>query len=107
MEPVFPSVSFPSWTTIATGLYPESHGITGNHMYDPEAGARVFSLDLVGTEWDETADPHWWSGHVPVWASAAAEGLNVSSYLWSRFAMTGNPGLIALCSDYERSRNVI
>uniref|UniRef100_A0A1A8FD97 Ectonucleotide pyrophosphatase/phosphodiesterase 2 n=1 Tax=Nothobranchius korthausae TaxID=1143690 RepID=A0A1A8FD97_9TELE len=35
MRPVYPSKTFPNLYSLATGLYPESHGIVGNSMYDP------------------------------------------------------------------------
>ena len=34
--PVFPSLTFPSFYSIATGMYPEHHGIVGNRIYDPD-----------------------------------------------------------------------
>ena len=40
VQPILPSLSWPSWTTIVTGLYPEDHQITGNHMQDPQTGER-------------------------------------------------------------------
>jgi arylsulfatase A-like enzyme len=36
---VFPSYSFPSWTSLVTGVYPGLHGITGNQLlFRKEAG---------------------------------------------------------------------
>lgn len=35
MYPSYPSKTFPNHYTIATGLYPESHGIVDNEVYDP------------------------------------------------------------------------
>lgn len=34
LKPVFPSLAVPSWHSLATGLYPENHGMTANYMYD-------------------------------------------------------------------------
>ena len=34
--PVFVSKTFPNHYSIATGLYPENHGLIGNHFYDPK-----------------------------------------------------------------------
>ncbi|XP_052831915.1 venom phosphodiesterase 2-like [Octopus bimaculoides] len=34
MKPVFPSKTFPNHFSMATGLYPETHGIIANRMYD-------------------------------------------------------------------------
>jgi predicted AlkP superfamily pyrophosphatase or phosphodiesterase len=30
---VFPSFTYPSWTSMFTGLYPGAHGITGNNVF--------------------------------------------------------------------------
>ncbi|XP_040073273.2 ectonucleotide pyrophosphatase/phosphodiesterase family member 2-like [Ixodes scapularis] len=43
MRPVFPTKTFPNHFTIVTGLWPESHGIVDNKMYDPEFKT-LFSL---------------------------------------------------------------
>jgi predicted AlkP superfamily pyrophosphatase or phosphodiesterase len=32
---VFPSSTFPNHVSIASGLYPESHGIVSNNFWDP------------------------------------------------------------------------
>uniref|UniRef100_A0A0N4UJ63 Ectonucleotide pyrophosphatase/phosphodiesterase family member 2 n=1 Tax=Dracunculus medinensis TaxID=318479 RepID=A0A0N4UJ63_DRAME len=34
MLPSYPSKTFPNHYTISTGLFPESHGIIDNYMYD-------------------------------------------------------------------------
>ena len=38
MEPVFPSNTFPSHYSMATGLYPDSHGIVNNTFYSDSLG---------------------------------------------------------------------
>ena len=38
MQPRFPSLTFPNHYALVTGLYPESHGITANHIFDPTTG---------------------------------------------------------------------
>lgn len=48
LSSVFPSVSYPSWTTLYTGLWPESHGIVGNFFYDPETND-TFVIDTPST----------------------------------------------------------
>ena len=56
MTPVFPSLTFPNFYSIATGLYPEHHGIVSNTMLDSALGS--FSLrDRSSVE-----DPRWCSG---------------------------------------------
>ena len=44
MQPSFPSKTFPNHYTIATGLYPDHHGIVQNSFYDPEMDA-YYSID--------------------------------------------------------------
>ena len=41
MYPSYPSKTFPNHYTIATGLYPESHGIIDNYVYDPDISPKV------------------------------------------------------------------
>jgi predicted AlkP superfamily pyrophosphatase or phosphodiesterase len=45
MIPSFPAKTFPNFYTIATGLYPERHGIIENNIYDRKFNA-VFGLSL-------------------------------------------------------------
>ncbi|SPQ96271.1 unnamed protein product (mitochondrion) [Plasmodiophora brassicae] len=35
LRPVFPSKTFPNHYTLVTGVFPETHGIVGNHFFDP------------------------------------------------------------------------
>ena len=57
---VFPTVTYPAHYSIVTGLYPESHGIVGNTMYDPDLKARFGGA---------TTDPRWWDGAEPIWVT--------------------------------------
>uniref|UniRef100_A0A671Y4L3 Ectonucleotide pyrophosphatase/phosphodiesterase 2 n=1 Tax=Sparus aurata TaxID=8175 RepID=A0A671Y4L3_SPAAU len=56
MRPVYPSKTFPNLYSLATGLYPESHGIIGNSMYDPVFDA-TFTLRSR-----EKLNHRWWGG---------------------------------------------
>uniref|UniRef100_A0A673C5M0 SMB domain-containing protein n=1 Tax=Sphaeramia orbicularis TaxID=375764 RepID=A0A673C5M0_9TELE len=56
MRPVYPSKTFPNLYSLATGLYPESHGIVGNSMYDPVFEA-TFTLRSR-----EKLNHRWWGG---------------------------------------------
>uniref|UniRef100_A0A672NWB1 Ectonucleotide pyrophosphatase/phosphodiesterase 2 n=1 Tax=Sinocyclocheilus grahami TaxID=75366 RepID=A0A672NWB1_SINGR len=58
MRPMYPSKTFPNLYTLATGLYPESHGIVCNSMYDPEFKAH---FRLRGRE---KLNHRWWGGQV-------------------------------------------
>uniref|UniRef100_A0A672KRR3 Ectonucleotide pyrophosphatase/phosphodiesterase 2 n=1 Tax=Sinocyclocheilus grahami TaxID=75366 RepID=A0A672KRR3_SINGR len=56
MRPMYPSKTFPNLYTLATGLYPESHGIVCNSMYDPMFKAH---FTLKG---QEKLTHRWWGG---------------------------------------------
>lgn len=57
---VFPTVTYAGHHSIVTGLYPESHGIVSNTMYDP-----------VLKEWfgASQTDPRWWNAAEPIWVT--------------------------------------
>ena len=73
IKSVFPTETFPNAYSIATGLYPESHGIVGNEMYDPMLGERFFM---------NTTDPVWWNQAEPLWISARRLGLKTAVFAW-------------------------
>nr|XP_056710098.1 ectonucleotide pyrophosphatase/phosphodiesterase family member 2 isoform X1 [Euleptes europaea] len=76
MRPVYPTKTFPNLYTMATGLYPESHGIIGNSMYDPVFDA-TFSL-----RGREKFSHRWWGGQ-PLWITAAKQGVKAGTFFWS------------------------
>ena len=75
LVPVFPTLTFPNFYTMATGLYPEHHGIVSNTMVDSALGR--FSLR------DRTAmrDPRWWGGE-PIWVTAVRQGKHAATFFW-------------------------
>lgn len=76
---IFPSLSFPAWTTISTGVYPETHGILANFFYNRQR-QQAFMLNDTAT----TRKAFWWQSPEPVWTTAAHQGLRVATILWSR-----------------------
>ncbi|KAL7137625.1 hypothetical protein ABFS83_10G106000 [Erythranthe nasuta] len=70
--PVFPTLTFPNHYSIATGLYPTSHGIINNKFTDPTTGEQ-FTL--------RSREPKWWLGE-PLWETAANHGLKAATYFW-------------------------
>ena len=74
--PVFPSKTFPSHYSIATGLYPENHGIVSNVMYDPKFDA-IFTL----ANREEVEMSRWWGGE-PIWVTAEKQGLTAATLFW-------------------------
>ncbi|XP_074841730.1 autotaxin isoform X2 [Carettochelys insculpta] len=76
MRPVYPTKTFPNLYTLATGLYPESHGIVGNSMYDPVFDA---SFSLRGRE---KFNHRWWGGQ-PIWITSIKQGVKAGTFFWS------------------------
>jgi predicted AlkP superfamily pyrophosphatase or phosphodiesterase len=61
---------------VATGLYPENHGIIENNIYDKGFDA-VFGLGKR----EEVQNPRWWFGE-PVWVTAEKQGQIAASYFF-------------------------
>lgn len=76
MNPSFPSVTFPNHFTLATGLYPEAHGVVGNSFWDPELQEEFFY-----THTDVSMQPKWWNGE-PFWVSAEKAGIRTAVHMW-------------------------
>ena len=57
--------------SIVTGLYPESHGIISNTMYDPTLN-RVFNSKTH-------ADSYWWVNVNPIWKEIEDQGKGLSA----------------------------
>ena len=74
MTPSFPSKTFPNHYTIATGLYPEHHGIIENNIAD---FGTVFRIDNK----KEVQNPRWWLGE-PVWVTAEKQGQIAAAYFF-------------------------
>uniref|UniRef100_A0A8C4M120 Alkaline phosphodiesterase I n=1 Tax=Equus asinus asinus TaxID=83772 RepID=A0A8C4M120_EQUAS len=75
MRPVYPTKTFPNHYSIVTGLYPESHGIIDNKMYDPKMNAS-FALKSK-----EKFNPKWYKGE-PIWLTAKYQGLKAGTFFW-------------------------
>jgi predicted AlkP superfamily pyrophosphatase or phosphodiesterase len=76
MLPSFPSVTFPNHYTLATGLYPESHGVVGNSFWDP-----TLMEEFYYTDPSRSLDPKWWMGE-PFWATAEKHGIRTAIHMW-------------------------
>ena len=73
---VFPSLTFPAHYSIATGLYPEAHGVVGNRFFDPLRGAE-FSYRRR----EDAQDGSWWGGE-PIWVTAERQGLVSAAFFF-------------------------
>jgi arylsulfatase A-like enzyme len=68
--PVYPSSTFPTHVSLATGTYPDRHGIIDNHFIDPSRGEFRYSSDA---DWLEAE---------PLWIAAERQGVPVATYFW-------------------------
>ncbi|MXX28293.1 MAG: alkaline phosphatase family protein, partial [Gammaproteobacteria bacterium] len=68
--PVYPSNTFPGHVSIATGTWPDVHGIIDNHFEDAEHGVYRYNGD---------AD---WIKAEPLWAAAERQGVPAATYFW-------------------------
>ncbi|CAD7675106.1 unnamed protein product [Nyctereutes procyonoides] len=75
MRPVYPTKTFPNHYSIVTGLYPESHGIIDNKIYDPKMNA-FFALKSK-----EKFNPEWYKGE-PIWLTTKYQGLKSGTFFW-------------------------
>ncbi|KAK9365119.1 alkaline-phosphatase-like protein [Lipomyces kononenkoae] len=75
MYPSFPSVTFPNHYTMATGLYPSSHGIVSNSFWDPDL-QEEFSYHNPSS-----LDRKWWKGE-PLWVTATKNGVKTAIHMW-------------------------
>jgi len=74
--PSFPTKTFPNHYTLATGLYPDHHGIINNSFYAPELNGIYRMGDRSMVE-----NPAAYSGE-PIWLSAEKQGLKSACYFW-------------------------
>lgn len=74
MLPVMPSVTFVNFYSVATGLYPQHHGMVANNPYD--AGAKEFFQPATGPQ-----EERWWQGE-PIWITAEKQGLRTAIMFW-------------------------
>jgi len=72
----FPSVTFPNHYTLATGLYPDHHGLINNTFYDRE-GKCVYSIGNPVTR----NNPKYYGGE-PIWITAERQGVTAASVYW-------------------------
>lgn len=76
MIPVFPSKTFPNHYTIATGLYPQNHGIVENNVFD-----KAFNATFTMSNREEVQNGRWWLGE-PIWITAEKQGQKTAPFFW-------------------------
>lgn len=74
--PVFPTLTFPNHYSIATGLYPDNHGIVANNFPDP-ARNTWYSLGKR-----ETVEDGRFYGGEPIWVTAETQGMVAAAFFF-------------------------
>ncbi len=76
LKPCFPSKTFPNHYSIATGLYPDHHGIVLNDFYAPLLN-RNYSI----SDRNSVGDGVFYGGE-PIWVTAQKQHLNNAVLFW-------------------------
>jgi predicted AlkP superfamily pyrophosphatase or phosphodiesterase len=74
--PSFPTNTFPNHYTIATGLYPDHHGLINNNFLAPDLGLYYRIGDRSAVE-----NPAFYGGE-PIWVTAEKQGVRAASFFW-------------------------
>ena len=93
--PSFPSKTFPNHYTLATGLYPDHHGIIANKFYDRKTG-ETFSLSNL----EQKKNPVYYGGE-PVWITAKRQGVRSAVFYWPGSDVKICGGYPDLYHDYD------
>src|SRR5664279_716602 len=72
----FPTVTFPNHYSIATGLYPDHHGLINNSFSAPDLGLFYRMGDRTAVE-----NPAFYGGE-PIWVTAEKQGVRSASFFW-------------------------
>merc|ERR1711981_1458572 len=98
--PVFPPFDLPTWTSLATGLYPQNTGVVGDYMYNLQ------NKEMFNRDDDMASLDGWWTEGEPIWSVAAKHGRKVSVLNWHDCTLPGknieDPGD---CEPYDPNDN--
>src|ERR1700722_12052619 len=89
---IWPTITYPSHTTLLTGVWPAEHGILNNQEFDP--------LQKFGGAWN------WYATGIRVptlWQAAHKAGLRTASVGWP--VSVGATDVDVLIPEYWRDRN--
>jgi predicted AlkP superfamily pyrophosphatase or phosphodiesterase len=75
MIPSFPTITFPNFYALATGLYPDHSGIVNNRFFDPAHDSAFEYKKPVAHE------AYWWGGE-PIWVTATKQGAPAATMFW-------------------------
>jgi len=76
LQASFPTKTFPNHYSMATGLYPDHHGIVLNSFYDPKMDAYYAIRDR-----EAVMNAEFYGGE-PIWVTAEKQGITAASCFW-------------------------
>jgi len=76
IQPSYPSKTFPNHYTLATGLYPDHHGIIANSFRLHDSGKK-YSISN-----NETRSQGKYYGGDPIWLTAKRQGVKTATVYW-------------------------
>ena len=76
LKPAFPTKTFPNHYSMATGLYPDHHGIVLNSFYDENMDKYYEIRNREAVE-----NPDFYDGE-PIWVTAENQNVTSASYFW-------------------------
>jgi len=74
--PCFPTKTFPNHYSIATGLYPDEHGIVNNSFYDPWMDEEYYIRKR-----EAVTNPDFYGGE-PIWVTAEKQNVTTGCFFW-------------------------
>jgi predicted AlkP superfamily pyrophosphatase or phosphodiesterase len=97
MTPAMPTKTFVNFYSLATGLYPEHHGLISNYPYDRKLG-RAFDQKTGPQE------PVWWGGE-PIWITAEKQGVKAGTYFWVGSEVANNDVRPTYWKPYQKGKD--
>lgn len=98
MMPIYPSNTFPSHYSMATGLHPNNHGITNNTFFNSELGRTmsVFNAEDCNSE-------GFWGGE-PIWNTVELQGGVANIFMWpgSEYPINGRQATVWTKYDHHQ-----
>ena len=96
VHPVFPTVTYPNWYSIPTGLYPESHGFVDNSILDPDVNISFkMPPNPIG------AMPLWWEQAEPIWVTATKQDVRTAMFIWDGCQVKIHGVTPNYCAEYK------
>ncbi|MFA8342693.1 MAG: ectonucleotide pyrophosphatase/phosphodiesterase [Rhodothermaceae bacterium] len=99
LQPCFPSKTFPNHISIATGMYPENHGIIFNDIQD-----KFSNKQYTLKKRDEVENSRWYQGEF-FWETAERQGVKCGSYFWPGSELKLKYRRATYAEKYEHKRD--